>query len=587
MQRWQAWGLRNITLICPSKRAHTVARILAGDVRLEEGWQMYQSETEDLQEQQLVTLDGTPHTTVPAGAIALGKGTMRVVTEAGADVAQLLSDAAPEPNTAAHLAKLFEHGISLNFSKVLEGQGRWPAVDELPLHPFEKDAVWVDYQHQPRTIDDAAPARTATAKKEVQRGYAISKSDEHAKNHDVRAAAVMDVSQHRSTQGDGRRVSKGKIPVPCQPAQRTEEPVHRWIGQGDARGHRVRGAYNTPQLLKLSGIGPKEELQQFKIPVIKDSQGVGKNLQDRYEIPVNVKHTKDFNILNGCTFDSKPHDRCLKKWQNNPYVLGLRGAYATNGLAAAMVKRSNYASDSNTDLFIFGGPVNFDGYYPGWSQHAIADHRHFPGTTLKAHTRNHAGTVELRSADPFDPPSVNFNYFDTGTTEKGADQLDLQAIVQAIKTSRSALAKYSHYGLLGGPPFTEEAPGPAVQTDAELQDYVKDRAWGHHASCTAPIGSNSDPNAVLDGQFRVRGVDGLRVVDASVFPQIPGVFIQAPIYIISEKAADVILSAAKLKQIVALLLFFFNYRVHPPGETGPNLYTSCPCRVDSCFLTHE
>ncbi|PWN88014.1 alcohol oxidase [Acaromyces ingoldii] len=305
------------------------------------------------------------------------------------------------------------------------------------------------------------------------------------------------------------------------------------------------GAYNTPQLLKLSGIGPKQELEQFKIPVIKDLQGVGKNLQDRYEIPVNVQHTKDFNILKGCTFDSKPHDQCLKQWQNNPYILGQRGAYATNGLAAAIVKRSSYASDSNTDLIIFGGPVNFDGYYPGWAEHAIADHKHFSWYTLKAHTRNHAGTVELRSADPFDPPSVNFNYFDTGTTENGADQLDLQAIVQAINTSRSALAEYSHYGLLGGPPFTEEAPGPAVQTEAELQDYVKDRAWGHHASCTTPIGSDNDPNAVLDGQFRVRGVDGLRVVDASVFPQIPGVFIQAPIYIISEKAADVILSAAK------------------------------------------
>ncbi|KAL1847335.1 hypothetical protein Plec18170_008687 [Paecilomyces lecythidis] len=302
------------------------------------------------------------------------------------------------------------------------------------------------------------------------------------------------------------------------------------------------GAYNTVQLLKLSGIGPKEELNSFNIKVIKDLPGVGTNLQDRYEIPVNVVHPNDFPILNGCTFDQKPHDECLKKWEDNPYVLGQRGAYATNGLAATLAIHSATAENEDIDVVIFGGPVNFIGYFPQWGDFAIADHKHFSWYALKAHTRNHAGTVQLKSTDPFDPPLINFNYFDTGTTAGGADQLDVESLVQAINISRKALTDYYDYDVLGGTTFIEQEPGDKVTSEADLEQYIKDRAWGHHASCTAPIGADNDPNAVLDSQFRVRGVQNLRVVDASVFPRIPGIFIQSAIYMVSEKAADVILN---------------------------------------------
>ena len=297
-------------------------------------------------------------------------------------------------------------------------------------------------------------------------------------------------------------------------------------------------------MLKLSGIGPKEELEKLNITVIKDLPAVGTNLMDRYEIPVNVNHPKDFSILNGCTFDGKPHDECLKKWENNPYILAQRGAYASNGLAATLGVHTDYASDSNIDVYIFGGPVNFRGYYPGWSYETLKDHTHFSWYTLKAHTRNRAGTVKLKSTDPFEPPLVNFNYFDTGTTTGGADDLDLGAIVQAINMSRHALSEYHTYAILGGSEFVEENPGTEKSSDEDLEQFVKDVAWGHHASCTAPIGAKGDTNAVLDSEFRVQGVQNLRVVDASVFPDIPGIFITSPIYVISEKAADVILNGS-------------------------------------------
>lgn len=192
--------------------------------------------------------------------------------------------------------------------------------------------------------------------------------------------------------------------------------------------------------------------------------------------------------------------------------------------------------------FESAGPVDFSGYFPGWSVDAVQDHRRFSWYTLKAHTRNTAGTVELRSTDPLDTPLINFNYFDTGTTAGGADTSDLNAMIQAVKMSREALRRYSKYGILGGDSFTETRPGPAVTSDADVGQYIKDVSWGHHACCTAAIGPDGDRNAVLDSKFRVRGVQGLRVVDASSFPKIPGVFIQAPIFMLSEKAAEVILS---------------------------------------------
>lgn len=149
------------------------------------------------------------------------------------------------------------------------------------------------------------------------------------------------------------------------------------------------GAFNTPQLLKLSGIGPAEELKSFGIPVVVDLPGVGTNMQDRYEVPVNVIHPDDFHVLDGCTFDQKPHDLCYQQWLNNPYVYGRRGAYASNGLAASMITRSATASNSDVDLITFGGPIDFTGYFPGWGDAAVADHKHFS----VCHARSHFGLL--------------------------------------------------------------------------------------------------------------------------------------------------------------------------------------------------
>jgi choline dehydrogenase-like flavoprotein len=157
---------------------------------------------------------------------------------------------------------------------------------------------------------------------------------------------------------------------------------------------------------------------------------------------------------------------------------------------------------------------------------------------LKAHTENRAGTVRLRSADPRDVPDVNFSYFEEGSD---AAAEDLAAVVAGVRFVRSLTAPLIASGLIA----EEIAPGPTVASDDEIADYVRNTAWGHHASGTCAIGADSEANAVLDSAFRVRGTQRLRVVDASVFPRIPGFFIASAVYMAAEKAADAILDDAR------------------------------------------
>ncbi|KAI8937192.1 hypothetical protein NX059_006402 [Plenodomus lindquistii] len=293
------------------------------------------------------------------------------------------------------------------------------------------------------------------------------------------------------------------------------------------------GTYNSPQLLKLSGVGPSEELKRFNISVVVDLPGVGTNLQDHYETNVQGKAPSDFSALNGCTFGNSSPDPCLNRWQTS--VLGNRGIYASPGLGASMFYKSSVTERNEYDVFVFGGPVNFRGYFPNYSFNATSEHDWFTWAILKAHPRNTAGSVLLRSSDPLDVPDITYNYFDTGV---GDYQKDITAISEAIDLARDSFTRQLV-------PIREVLPGSQVQSAGQISDYIKDTTWGHHASSTCPIGADNDPMAVLDSSFRVRGTTGLRVVDASVFPKIPGTFTAVSTYIVAEKAADVILSQLK------------------------------------------
>ena len=299
------------------------------------------------------------------------------------------------------------------------------------------------------------------------------------------------------------------------------------------------GAFNTPQLLMLSGIGPADELSRFNIPVIADRPGVGRNLQDRYEVTVVTRMRQNFPLLESCSFappgKSAQPDPCYAEWLHGG------GPYTTNGGVLGIIQRSA-PSRPVSDLFIFGVPGYFKGYFPGYSDALRSKNKDFfTWAVLKAHTNNSAGTVSLRSADPRDTPAIDFHYFEEGNDTSAQD---LASVVAGVQYARNLTAPL--YGR-DGPAAEELIPGSAVRSPDDIANFVRNEAWGHHASCTARIGPQNDPLAVLDSQFRVYGTQGLRVVDASAFPHIPGFFIVTPTYMISEKASDVILQAAGSK----------------------------------------
>lgn len=288
------------------------------------------------------------------------------------------------------------------------------------------------------------------------------------------------------------------------------------------------GAFNTPQILMLSGIGPRAELERLDIPVLVDLPGVGKNLQDRYE--VGVVHRMDFEhwtMLKGAAFARD--DPQYVRW------LGPRdGVYASNGVVMAVVARSAPARPV-PDLLCFAMPGLFRGYFPSYSSLFPKHLNYLTWAINKGHTRNRGGHVTLRSADPRDPPRVNFRYFEEGDDAAGED---LESVVEGIRLVRRLAAPLKKRGLIA----QEELPGEDVQSQEQLEEFVRRNAWGHHASCTCPIGPR-EAGGVLASDFRVHGTSRLRVVDASAFPRIPGFFLVSAVYMIAEKAADLILGS--------------------------------------------
>ena len=307
---------------------------------------------------------------------------------------------------------------------------------------------------------------------------------------------------------------------------------------GEARVARARrevilagGAFNTPQLLMLSGIGDPAALGRHGIRPRVALPGVGRNLQDRYEVPVVNRMVRPWSMLRGATFTTR--DSQYRAWAEDR-----SGIYTTNGTLLCVVQRSSIGRPS-PDLFCYAVLADFRGYEPGYSERIRKRHDCLTWVVLKGHTNNRGGTVTLASADPRARPAIEFRYFEEGTDASGDD---LSAVVSGIELARRMTA-----GMRPELIAEEEFPGPAVASPRDLERFVRDHAWGHHASCTCAIGP-ADRGGVLTSDFRVHQTTGLRVVDASVFPRAPGLFIVSAIYMVAEKAADVILADARRAQ---------------------------------------
>jgi choline dehydrogenase len=232
-----------------------------------------------------------------------------------------------------------------------------------------------------------------------------------------------------------------------------------------------------------------------------------------------------WQILRDAVFDTS--DRHYRRFRRRG-----SGLYASNGAMLSVVLRSK-EDRVHPDLICLSFLTDFRGYEPGYSQRLLRRDC-LSWVVLKAHTNNNAGRVELRSADPLEPPRVQFNYFQDGNDASGDD---LDAVVTGVKLVRQIADATPELAL------EEEYPGRHIYTDEQLKDFVRSAAWGHHACGTCAMKPQAD-GGVVDSEFRVYGIDGLRIVDASVLPRIPGFFIVASIYMIAEKAADVILQGS-------------------------------------------
>ena len=301
------------------------------------------------------------------------------------------------------------------------------------------------------------------------------------------------------------------------------------------------GAINSPQLLQLSGVGNPEHLRPLGVDMVHELPGVGENLQDHLEVYIQYASKLPVSIAPGLAWYKRP-------MIGASWLFGRTGLGATNHFEGGGFARSNEDVDWPNLMFHFLPiAIRYDGTAPtqghGYQVHI---------GPMYADTR---GWVRIASTDPRAKPKMLFNYLSTPT--------DRREWVEAVRTARLILNQPAFAPFNGG----ELSPGPSVETDEEILDWVrKDAETALHPSCTAKMGTGED--AVTDPtSMRVHGVDGLRVVDASVFPYVTNGNIYAPVMMVAEKSADLILGNTPLEPSDAP---YYRHRdespLYPPGD---------------------
>ena len=280
------------------------------------------------------------------------------------------------------------------------------------------------------------------------------------------------------------------------------------------------GAINTPQILQLSGIGNEKDLAPLGIKMVHHLPGVGANLQDHLEVYVQYKCKQPVT--------QQPITQLWRRpFIGAAWLFFRRGPGATNQFEAGGFTRSNN-----------------DVAYPNLMFHFLPLAIRYDGT---GDTRGHGyqvhvgpmysdsrGWLKIKSSDPFEKPAIQFNYLSTNE--------DRREWVEAVKTARNILTQPAMADYNAG----ESSPGASVASDEQILDWVrKDAETALHPSCTAKMGS--DAMSVVDPEtMKVYGVEGLRICDASVFPYVPNGNIYAPVMMVAEKAADLILGNSPL-----------------------------------------
>jgi choline dehydrogenase len=357
----------------------------------------------------------------------------------------------------------------------------------------------------------------------------------------------------------GRRLSAARAylhPVMSRPnlTVRTRAFVTRILFEGSRavgveyrHGNRVQqvragqvvlcgGAINSPQLLQLSGVGPAGLLRQHGIDVVADLLGVGENLQDHLEVYVQHASKQPVSVAPALKYRNRP--MVGARW-----LFGRTGPGATNHFEGGGFARSNDAVAYPNLMFHFLPiAIRYDGSAPAGG-HGYQVH-------IGPMYSDSRGSVRIVSADPSAHPALRFNYLSTDA--------DRREWVEAIGVARHILGQPALDPYNGG----ELSPGPEVSTDEQILDWVrKDGETALHPSCTCAMGTR-ELSVVDPVSMAVHGLDGLRVVDASVMPYVTNGNIYAPVMMVAEKAADLILGNQPLPP--ADVEF---YRHTPVGQT--------------------
>jgi len=363
----------------------------------------------------------------------------------------------------------------------------------------------------------------------IHRGRRLSAS--RAYLHPVMRRANLDVRCGRLA---GRILFEGRRAVGVEALHGGRREVVR-AGEVILAG----GAINSPQLLQLSGVGDARALSQLGIEVTADVPGVGENLQDHLEVYVQYACTQPVSV------------QPALRWRNRPtvgarWLLTHTGPGATNHFEAGGFVRSNdRVAYPNLMFHFLPLAVRYDGSAPA-SEHGYQVHVGPMNSDVR-------GSVRITSTDPRAHPALRFNYLST--------EQDRREWLEAVRCVRAILTQPAFDELNGG----ELSPGPSVESDEEILDWVaRDAETALHPSCTCRMGT--DEGSVVDpASMRVHGLDGLRVVDASVMPHVTNANIYAPTMMIAEKAADMILGRAPLPPSTAT---FHRHEKEAAAEAG-------------------
>jgi choline dehydrogenase-like flavoprotein len=373
-----------------------------------------------------------------------------------------------------------------------------------------------------------------------------AQSLQYKRNTDFNGPDQEGVGYYQSTTTRGRRASTAKAFLRnARPRKNltvmTKAPVLRLILEGrratgvvagiagsERRIHARRevilaaGTYLSPKILMLSGIGEGDALKAHGIRVIQHLPGVGRNLQDHASCPF-FYETKNRQAY-GISVLALPK----LAWWGVEYLLRRRGLPASNVMECGGFYKTDATLDRPDIQHIFmpgyrRPPPNVIGYGHGYSLNVIL---------LRPQSR---GEVRLAGADPALAPIIDPHLLE--------DAADLSVLRKAMKEGRRILNSLSFAGMNAN----EAMPGPAVQSDDQWTDYMRDNAATiFHPVGTCKMGAKTDETAVVDPRLKLRGLDGLRVVDASIMPRITGGNTNAPTIMIAEKAADLIKEDARV-----------------------------------------